>query len=204
LKLQEMEMGQHKSSAEQRRWLPGVSSWLKLDLERPKTPGSLSLSRRLKMPKLSGTSGTANSSRSGALGIGGLAAFAVALVTLGLLGGAVWWLLRSRHGQAATTGTEWKLGPWPLDPGKVSTREQVIRAFEYLAVLLLGRKARCRNHCEIAAELLEGKSSAAQRPAVRQLAALYKQARYAPVDEPLSDDELATARRGLVALAALA
>src|SRR5207248_9493930 len=40
---------------------------------------------------------------------------------------------------------------WPLQPHLVATRAELIAAFEYLSLLLLGREARTWNHKDIAA-----------------------------------------------------
>jgi hypothetical protein len=100
-----------------------------------------------------------------------------------------------------------KLGPWPVDPSAVRTREQFIKAFEYLSVFGLGPSARNWNHRQIARGL--GASSTRspndqRRNAAESLALLYEQARYAPQDRPLLDSELATARRDLSFLAGVA
>jgi len=106
----------------------------------------------------------------------------------------------------------WKLGPWPIHPTAVQTREELIRAFEYLSVLLLGPAARHWHHLAIAASLGRssgatvsarrwGDGSAERRQAAQQLATLYERARYAPPAEPLPEAALATARRDLCLLA---
>src|SRR5262249_30247658 len=46
---------------------------------------------------------------------------------------AVWKLLTDRRAaQTAAVLAGWRLGPWPVDPSQVTTREELIRAFEYL------------------------------------------------------------------------
>jgi hypothetical protein len=98
-----------------------------------------------------------------------------------------------------------KLGPWPVDPGAVRTREQLIKAFEYLSVLGLGPAARNWNHRQIARGLGATRSlDDPRRAAAESLAFLYEQARYAPRNEPLRDTEMATARRDLSFLAGVA
>ncbi len=73
------------------------------------------------------------------------------------------------------------LGPWPVDPRTVSTRQEVIAAFEYLALLKCGSDAAHWHHHAVANDL-------GRNPGVRadaeSLAALYEQARYAPPDRP--------------------
>jgi hypothetical protein len=100
----------------------------------------------------------------------------------------------------------WQLGPWPVNPAEVATRQDLIRAFEYLSLLLLGPAARVWNHREIAGRLGEKASDAEleRRHAANHLASLYEQARYAPPHEPLPDSELSGARRDLCLLAGVA
>jgi hypothetical protein len=96
----------------------------------------------------------------------------------------------------------WKLGPWPLDPSKIASREDLVRTFEYLSLLRCGYPARTWNHLAIASQL--GGETNDRRQAARQLAALYEQARYAPGDESLPAEALAAARRDLCFLAGVA
>ena len=61
-----------------------------------------------------------------------------------------------------------------MRPSQVSTREDLIRAFEHLAYLLLGPGARSLNHLDVAGRLSRddnGRAGAADR-----LAHLYEQA----------------------------
>jgi hypothetical protein len=121
-------------------------------------------------------------------------------------------LKQARAARLGEGTNAWKLGPWPVDPAAVRTREELIRAFEYLSLLRLGPAARHWHHWAIALGL--GGSSrdpapvrgwgdpfAERRQAAGELASLYEQARYAPPEETLSEGELATARRDLSLLA---
>jgi hypothetical protein len=131
------------------------------------------------------------------IGITGLIVLAVALWKL-LAKPASSWLGRGRSG--------WVLGPWPVRPADVRTREDLIRAFEYLSLLRFGPDARTWNHRTIADHLanLTGNHTdvaSEYRDVATQLAALYEQARYAPPSELLSDSALAAARRNLSFLA---
>jgi hypothetical protein len=129
--------------------------------------------------------------------IGGLVLVAVGLV--------IWKLLSARGGPAAETDLT-KLPGWPVHPSAVQTRADLVRAFEYLAVLLLGQAARMRNHVELA-KGLGGQNASANDPrpeAARALAHLYEIARYTPPHETLPPDELAAARRELGFLAGAA
>jgi hypothetical protein len=94
------------------------------------------------------------------------------------------------------------LGPWPTDPARVGTREELIRAFEYLSLLRLGEPARSWHHRAIADRLGDG--DADRRVAADRLAALYEQARYAPDAARLTEPAFADARRHLTHLAGAA
>lgn len=129
--------------------------------------------------------------------IGGLVLVAVGLV--------IWKLLSMRGGPAAETDLT-KLPGWPVHPSAVQTRADLVRAFEYLAVLLLGQAARMRNHLELA-KGMGGQNASENDPrpeAARALAHLYEIARYTPAHESLPPDELAAARRELTFLAGAA
>jgi hypothetical protein len=105
-----------------------------------------------------------------------------------------------------STAKGWRLGPWPVAPGAVATRGDLVAAFEYLALLNLGPAARACHHLALAASLGElGPEVSPERcRAAGELARLYEQARYTPGDEPLSPDDLAAARRDLCLLAGVA
>jgi hypothetical protein len=109
-------------------------------------------------------------------------------------------LARSRYGEGRAG---FRLGPWPVAPGQVASREDLVRAFEYLSVLRLGVTARVWNHHHIASGLrgLAAARDGANEEATRRLAALYELARYMPPAEPLPNDGLAAARRDLCLLA---
>jgi hypothetical protein len=101
----------------------------------------------------------------------------------------------------------WHLGPWPVAPGAVRTRHDLVVAFEYLAFLCLGPSARTCNHLDVADRLREKApvpDAESRHAAADQLARLYEQARYAPDNELLTDGDLATARRDLCLLAGVA
>jgi hypothetical protein len=118
----------------------------------------------------------------------------LAVVVLRLLGWNRERLARLREGRGV-------LGPWPVNPAGVRTRDELVKAFEYLSLLLLGPDARHWHHLEIAGRLgSRGKTPEAPHAAA-ELAGLYEHARYAPPDEVLPDAELAAARRDLCLLA---
>jgi hypothetical protein len=113
---------------------------------------------------------------------------------------AVWKLLADRRAARTAAGLAgWRLGPWPVDPTQVTTREELIRAFEYLSLLRFGRAARSWNHRAIARRLGDQSAEAAQH-----LAMLYEKARYAPPADPLPDEAVRDARRDLCLLAGVA
>jgi hypothetical protein len=138
-----------------------------------------------------------------ASGAGVLQGLLWALVLL-TLGAVLWKSLRWYREQAAN-GDGWKLGPWPVRPEAVATRQQLVSAFEYLALLCLGPVALACNHLDLAARLgaREG-TDVEMRRAAEHLARLYEQARYAPSDEALPAEQLAAARRDLCLLAGVA
>lgn len=86
----------------------------------------------------------------------------------------------------------------PLPPERVTTREEMIRAFEHLALARLGEPARTWNHLEVAGEL--GGDDSERRRLAQELASCYEQARYTPASDPLPDERLAEARRALTVL----
>jgi hypothetical protein len=99
-------------------------------------------------------------------------------------------------------GEEWRLGSWPVSPGGVSTRQDVVRAFEHLVLLRLGPAADACHHLDLAARLAaQDSGNSARRQAAEMLAGLYEQARYAPAEEALSEGQLTDARHALCFLA---
>jgi hypothetical protein len=89
-----------------------------------------------------------------------------------------------------------------VSPQSVSTRQDVVRAFEYLALLCLGLSAAACHHRELAERLAQQDSgNPKRRQAAEMLAWLYEQARYAPDAEALSQEELTDARHALCCLA---
>jgi hypothetical protein len=91
------------------------------------------------------------------------------------------------------------LGPWPVDPRAINTREDVVKAFEYLSVLICGPSAKTWTHGTIADALSDLATTHGETAVM--LARLYELARYAPLDEPLTHDELIEARKLVCALA---
>jgi hypothetical protein len=93
------------------------------------------------------------------------------------------------------------VGGWPLDPRAINSREDVVRAFEYLSVLICGPGAKTWTHSTIADELTV--LAQTQGETAVKLARLYELARYAPLDEPLTRAELVEARRLVCDLAGM-
>jgi hypothetical protein len=144
----------------------------------------------------------------GGEGAGGLARVLVLGAVAVLLGLIVWQVL-SRLGigpGAAAAGSGWRLGPWPVNPAFIGTREELIMAFEFLSLLLLGPAARTWNHRDIATGMGATATGATpeKQSAADRLADLYEAARYAPEREPLTGEALAEARRNLCFLAGVA
>jgi hypothetical protein len=137
----------------------------------------------------------------GAAGTGTVLLYLVAIAVAGFV---LWKAMRLGKVFGTVGAAEsWKLGPWPVNPAAVRTREEMVKAFEYLSLLLLGPGARHRNHLEIAADLSGDKRHASvdRHVAAQHLAALYERARYAPPNESLPETELPAARRYLCYLA---
>ncbi|HTU19483.1 MAG TPA: hypothetical protein VMG10_15590, partial [Gemmataceae bacterium] len=129
-----------------------------------------------------------------------------ALMLMVMLGMVVLLLCKMAARSQAQTGSveadSWRLGSWPVAPGAVATRQDVIRAFEYLALLCIGPSAGTCHHRELAERLAEQDSgNPARRQAAEMLACFYEQARYAPAGEALSQEELSDARQALCYLA---
>jgi hypothetical protein len=161
------------------------------------------------LPSLGGSPGRAPLSSGGPSGqsAGHGLVLLLALVVLALV---LWKAGRRREGLAGAEGDGWHLGPWPVAPGGVAGRQDLIRAFEYLALLCLGPEAATCNHLDLADRLgsspspTDGLDTNLRRQAAERLARLYEQARYAPGDAPLPEEELAAARRDLCYLAGVA
>jgi hypothetical protein len=127
----------------------------------------------------------------------------ILLLLLLAAGGFLLWRAVGRLRTVPPAARGWRLGPWPIDPAHITTRAELVRAFEHLSLLLLGPAARTRNHLAVAAALVgTGPDAARRQNAAAELADLYEQARYAPEEGPLTPEQLAAARRDLCLLAA--
>ncbi len=102
-------------------------------------------------------------------------------------------------GADAKRGAAWDLGAWPVEPSKVSSRAELIRAFDYLSLRRFGQTALSWNHRTVAARL--GAGDAELTRAAERLASAYERARYAPETSPLDEAALTEARSDLCYLA---
>lgn len=76
---------------------------------------------------------------------------------------------------------------WPLDPGSISTRADLVKAVDYWTLHSFGESAQTWNHLQIAKAL----------PKSQALVALYEEARYAPGADVYSDSDAQKARLAL-------
>ena len=145
--------------------------------------------------------------RPGSSGSGGFSSFVfngswfpvivLGIVVLGIL---LWVLVKNlRQPTPELSVLADGLGPWPIDPRLINTREDVVKAFEYLSVLICGPSAKTWTHNTIADALSD--LAATHGETAVMLARLYELARYAPLDEPLTRDELMEARELVCGLA---
>jgi hypothetical protein len=134
-------------------------------------------------------------------GLGGAAwEFVLWPMLFALVAVIVWKALRLPVPFRARAATEeWRLGPWPVRPEAVSTRDQLVRGFEYLSLLRLGKEAQAWHHHAIAGQL--GGSEAEKQRAAASLAEVYEKARYAPEHETIDPAMISAARRDLCLLA---
>lgn len=121
----------------------------------------------------------------------------VAFAVIGLIVWKFWPMIKNRESSAAVAVRA--LGRWPVDPRTIASREELVRAFEYLSILLCGDAARVWNHLTIARALR--KQIPSSDLIADELAKLYELARYTPADEAMSPGSLADARRCLCHLA---
>jgi hypothetical protein len=181
-------------SIPQIRDVPGLSMLARLKLPEIRLP-QLEAAAPVNQPPASAPSASAGTS---------LTPFLVAILML-LCGWFAYRRLAKRlagglwGGGKATSSRAWRLGPWPVKPDRVATREDLVLAFEHLSLLKLGPQAKVWNHLSIADRLSAGRLG--QRSAAWHLARSYEQARYAPAAEALPEQILQTARDELNLLA---
>lgn len=120
---------------------------------------------------------------------------------VGVLGGALllWWLWPKLTGSGERLRPLAGLGPWPVDPRTIADRAALVKAFEYLSLLLCGDDALTWNHVTIAAAFRERMPHA--EAIAEPLAWFYALARYTPASEPLPPGTIAQAREYLCDLA---
>ena len=120
-----------------------------------------------------------------------------AMITAAVL----WWKWGNIFQPQASVAMAGGPGAWPIDPRAINTREDVVKAFEYLSVLICGPAAKTWTHSTIAEELTALAETHGETAV--KLARLYELARYAPLDEPLTRAELIEARRLVCDLAGI-
>jgi hypothetical protein len=163
-----------------------------------------SLLRKAPVPSLPNLGGPSVSAPAAAAADGN--SWAPTFLSLLMLGAIVLLLslrgIGSKAQPGSGAGEEWRLGSWPVSPDRVSTRQDLIRSFEYLALLCLGPAAGACHHRALAERLAEQDGgNPARRHAAELLSWLYEQARYAPAGEALSQEQFSDARRALWLLA---
>ncbi len=136
----------------------------------------------------------------GLAGLGSLGTVVLVLVVAAVVGFLIWKFLplireaRNRRLQPLPGQ-----GPWPVDPRTIRDREGLVRAFEYLSVLVCGNGAVVWNHVTIAEALREALPD--REHLAEPLARLYAVARYTPLREEIPESAFAEARRCLCQLA---
>lgn len=110
-----------------------------------------------------------------------------------ILAAVLWWKWAVLFPPGARGALAGGVGPWPVDPAAINTREDIVKAFEYLSVLICGPGAKTWTHSTIADELTA--VAATNGETAMKLARLYELARYSPLDEPLTRAEIIEARR---------
>ena len=119
------------------------------------------------------------------------------LAALCLLAG--WQMTRWSKRPAVVADWRSSLGPWPVNPDEVATRADLVRAFDYLAILTLGLDARSWNHQAIMLRWCAACRGVAALAIA--LAELYERARYTDGPAELSPSQRDQARRLLLQLA---
>jgi hypothetical protein len=124
----------------------------------------------------------------------------VALFVVAVGGLVLWWLWPRLMGQKEVAPRPLPgLGPWPVDPRAIADREALVKAFEYLSILVCGGGARMWNHVTIAGALERAVPQA--EALAKPLARLYAIARYLPAQEPIPQSAIVEARGYLCELA---
>jgi len=110
-----------------------------------------------------------------------------------------WQLLRWTRRGSLPTDPRAALGPWPIQPGAVATRSDLVKAFDYLALLTLGPDVASWNHCAVAQRWCE--KASAHAALVHDLASAYESARYTHGADELPANVRDQVRKSLALLA---
>jgi hypothetical protein len=157
------------------------------------------------IPEISGSVGGAlakvPTDKFGGGASGGIPVEQIAWVVAAVAVIAIAWQSIGKRVAARIAPRNFRLGPWPVQPNSVADRNDIVAAFEYLALLRLGAVARATNHIAVAARLQSEEADAERRAAAGTLARLYERLRYEPHPAPLGANELAAARKNLSMLA---
>lgn len=175
-------------------WWKNMTNW------NQNTPPPPNVGSGWKPPQSSGGSGFGGGGGSFDLSSGAWPVVIFVAVLVLAVGGFVLWRywpqIRARmNGPKPVAG----LGAWTIDPRDVKDRETLVKAFDYLSVLICGDGARVWNHMTIADAFRENVPGAA--PFADPLARLYALARYSPANEPINPADIAEARGYLCRLA---
>jgi hypothetical protein len=144
----------------------------------------------------SGSGGGSSSSSGGGWNFGGGSGEGswtplVILMILGV-GGFLLYLYYKRHPKHVEETPVEAARIWPVDPLQVNSREDVVKAFEFLSISKCGDAAVNWHHLQIAGRM--GLNEPDHRDAANRLARLYEKARYAPANELFDELDIAEAR----------
>lgn len=149
-------------------------------------------------PQMAGMGGAPSGGEMLELGkAGSIIVTVLALLVVGFL---LWRFLLKPLSQVRLKPTENGPGDWPVNPWLIRTREELVKAFDYLALLKCGLPAKMWHHHEVADHLGEE----AQRSHSANLANVYEQARYSPPPESIPEPVMDRARQDLCLLAGVA
>lgn len=135
----------------------------------------------------------------GGFEMGSTATWLVMGAALALGGFLLWRLLLRPMSQRKLRTPADEIGPWPVDPTRIRTRSDLVRAFDYLSLLQCGKSARVWHHRTVANRL--GSADEQRRHSATTLADAYEHARYAPLHDDLASEHFERARRELCFLA---
>jgi len=121
------------------------------------------------------------------------------LLILALTMLCVWQMLRWTKRKTSTADERASLGAWPIQPGAVSTRAELVLAFDYLALWTLGMRVTSWNHHAVARRW--GEQSPNLASLAQSLASLYEASRYTDGIDELALPHRDQARQALTQLA---